>query len=64
MGKIKRGGFIFITWIGDHEPNHVQVYRDGKEVLKYNLDENVVMKGKLVKKIEKIIIQLKEERLI
>lgn len=64
MGKIKRGGFIFITWIGDHEPNHVHVYRDGKEVLKYNLDENVVMKGKLVKKIEKIIIQLKEERLI
>jgi hypothetical protein len=38
VGKIRRGNFIFVTWIGDHSPRHVHVYRDGKLVLKWNLD--------------------------
>jgi hypothetical protein len=28
MGKLRRGGFVFVTWIGDHGPYHVHVYED------------------------------------
>jgi hypothetical protein len=28
MGRIRRGGYVFISWIGDHPPRHVQVYDD------------------------------------
>lgn len=37
MGKIRRGGYIFVTWVGDHSPRHVHVYRDGKLVVKWDL---------------------------
>ena len=29
MGKYRRGGYVFITWKGDHLRRHVHVYRDG-----------------------------------
>jgi hypothetical protein len=45
MGKIRRGGFIFITWKGDHPPWHVQVYRDGVLIVKWNLEDRVPMRG-------------------
>ncbi len=32
MGKIWRGGYLFIWWKGDHEPRHVHVF-DGKNRL-------------------------------
>jgi hypothetical protein len=34
VGKLRRGGYVFITWKGDHPPRHVHVYRDGKLVVK------------------------------
>ena len=46
MGKIRRGGFVFLTWTGDHAPRHVHVYRDGKFVLKWDLESKAAMKGK------------------
>jgi hypothetical protein len=29
MGKIRRGGYLFVWWAGDHPPRHVHVF-DGK----------------------------------
>ena len=26
MGKVRRGGYMFIWWIGDHRPRHVHVF--------------------------------------
>jgi hypothetical protein len=26
MGKIRRGGYLFLWWIGDHAPRHVHVF--------------------------------------
>ena len=26
MGKVRRGGFVFLWWKGDHPPRHVHVY--------------------------------------
>ena len=45
MGKIRRGGYVFITWVGDHPPRHVHVYRDGKLVVKWDLENRVAMNG-------------------
>ena len=63
MGKIRRGNYIFLSWVGDHG-HHVHVYRDGKFVLKWDLDENQVIKGKITKKLRKMIDQLRKEGLL
>ena len=45
VGKYRRPGYIFITWKGDHPPRHVHVYRDGKLIVKWDLDNQKPMKG-------------------
>ena len=30
MTKTRRGGYVFLTWSGDHPPRHVHVLRDGR----------------------------------
>lgn len=32
MGKIRRGGYLFVWWKGDHDPRHIHVF-DGKNRL-------------------------------
>jgi hypothetical protein len=32
-GKIRLGGYIFISWKSDHPPRHVHVYREGKLIV-------------------------------
>ena len=61
MGKIRRGGFVFVTWKGDHSPYHVHVYRDGALVVKWDLENELPMKGKASQRILKLIRELREE---
>ena len=61
MGKIRRGGYIFITWKGDHAPRHVHVYRDGKLVMKRDLENKKTMKGKAARKTLELIEELEGE---
>lgn len=61
MGKIRRGNYIFVTWKGDHPPRHVQVYRDSKLIVKWDLKNWIEMKGKMTKTILKHIETLVEE---
>ena len=61
VGKSRRGNFIFVTWIGDHSPRYVHVYRDGKLVLKWNLDAKLPMSGKPTARILEIIAELEKE---
>lgn len=35
MGKIRRGNYVFISWIGDHG-NHVHVFKDRRLVVKWD----------------------------
>jgi hypothetical protein len=63
MGKLRRGNYIFVTWIGDHD-YHVHVYKDGKQIVKWDLAEKKAIKGKITKKILKIIESLKKEGLL
>jgi hypothetical protein len=61
MGKVRRGGYVFVTWKGDHSPRHVHVYRDGMFVAKWDLDNNVSMMGKVTRRVRKLIEQLESE---
>ena len=62
MGRIRRGGYIFDFWIGDHPPRHVHVLKDGRLIAKVELDEKLtLMEGKINRRIRKIIRELKRE---
>jgi hypothetical protein len=61
MGKIRRGNYIFLNWVGDHSPRHVHVYKSGKFIGKWNLEKNVILSGKLPKKVIDIIKELQKE---
>ncbi len=64
MGKIRRGGYVIVTWKGDHPPRHVHVYRDGQFVVKWDLDNRMPMRGKVTRRVRKLIEQLESEGLI
>jgi hypothetical protein len=64
MGKIRRGGYVFITWKGDHYPRHVHVYKDGKLLVKWDLDNRKPMKGEPSRRILQIIEEFESEGLI
>jgi len=61
MARIRRGGYIFITWVGDHSPRHVHVYRDGKLVVKWDLDNKKPMVGEVNRRILDLIEELEAE---
>ena len=61
MPKIRRGNYVFVTWVGDHRPRHVHVYRDGKLVVKWDLENNVSMKGRASRKVLELIRELETE---
>jgi hypothetical protein len=64
MGKIRRGGYVFITWKGDHSPRHVHVYRDGRLVVKWDLENGKAMSGRATRKILQLIDELEQEGLL
>ena len=64
MGKIRRKNYVFLTWKGDHSPRHVHVYRDSKLVVKYDLENRQVMKGRITKALLAIINELEREGLL
>ena len=64
VGKYRRGGYVFITWTGDHPPRHVHVYRDGKLVVKWDLENKKAMKGAVTRRILALILELETEGLL
>ena len=64
MGKLRRGGYIFVAWKSDHSPRHVHVYRDGKLVVKWDLDNHKPMKGQASRRIIQLIAELKTEEML
>ena len=64
MARIRRGGYIFLTWVGDHSPRHVHVYRDGKLVVKWDLENRMPMVGEANRRILSLIDELESEGLL
>jgi hypothetical protein len=64
MAKLRRGGYVFLAWAGDHAPRHVHVFRNGKLIAKWDLDEDKVMMGKASRRVKRLIEDLREEGLL
>jgi len=62
VGRIKRGNYEFWTHKYDHAPRHIHVRKDGKEIAKWDLENNTLMKGKMTPKILKLIRELIAEK--
>jgi len=52
---------VFVSWVGDHSPRHVHVYRDGKLVVKWDLDHWQAMKGEASARVVRLLRELVEE---
>ncbi len=63
MGKIRRGNYIFISWKGDHG-HHVHVYKDGRLIVKWDLDNWMAIEGQATKRIKDLLEELLEEGLL
>ncbi len=61
MPKIRRGNYVFLAWIGDHSPPHVHVYEKDKLILKWDLENEVAMKGTPTRRILRLIRELRDE---
>ena len=54
----------FVSWKVDHSPKHVHVYRDGRLVLMWDLDNGMVMKGNAPRRVLELIKELEGEGLL
>ena len=61
VAKVRRGGYIFLTWASDHAPRHVHVYCDGNLVVKWDLENWKPMKGNATRRILGLIEELQRE---
>jgi hypothetical protein len=64
MGKIRRGGYVFEWWIGDHEPKHIHISDSSGEMLGRLTLENFepLDDWKPPRKVIEIIQQIVKER--
>ena len=64
MSKVRGGGYVFVTWKGDHPPRHVHVLRGGRLILKWDLELHRPMEGFATRKLAALIRELEEEGLL
>ena len=55
---------MFVSWKGDHPPRHVHVYRDGRLVVKWDLDNEKQMRGQATRRVIELIKELESERVL
>lgn len=61
MSRIKRGGYVFQTWIVDHNPRHVHVFDGKRLVVKWDLEDGKPLLGTANRKICRLIRELQRE---
>jgi hypothetical protein len=61
VGKIWRGNYTFVTWVGDHAPYHVHVFRQGRLVPKWDLENECAMARRPTRRILRLIAELRSE---
>ena len=64
MTKIRRGGYVFWTWKGDHDPPHVHVYLDGRLVVGWDLERDETIGGVARCRVVQIIGELRAKGLL
>ena len=60
--RIRRGGYVFIRWIGDHPPPHVHVYRESRLIVKWDLDRWRPIKGRAPRAVVRLLRELVDEQ--
>jgi len=60
VGKVRRGNHVFVSWIGDHG-HHVHVFRDGRLIVKWDLDNKAPIEGRATGRIRSLIDELERE---
>jgi len=61
MGKVRLGGYVFMSWKSDHPPRHVHVYREGQLIVKWDLDNDKPMKGVASAEVRRLIRALRSK---
>ncbi len=64
MGKLRRGNYVFLTLKGDHGPRHVHVCKNGKMIVKWDLENEKAMRGRPTKRVLTLIRELEAEGLL
>lgn len=41
----KSGGYVFVTYKGDHPPYHVHIEKDGREIGRWDIGNQLPMDG-------------------
>jgi len=52
---------VFLIRKGDHSPRHVRVYRDGRLIVKWDLDNARAMEGSITRRVKELIEELENE---
>lgn len=61
LSKTRRGNYVFLSQVADHSPTHVHVYRDGRLVVKWDLERGREIKGHASPRVRELIAELIEE---
>jgi len=61
VAKIRRRGYVFVARKSDHSPRHVHVYRNGRLVVKWDLESKLTMKGNVSRRLLDAIKELEAE---
>lgn len=64
VSKVKRGGYVFLGWKGDHSPRHVHVYKDGTLIVKWDLEDSQAMVGSANRRVRELIRELEKAGLL
>jgi hypothetical protein len=64
--KIRRGGFVFVAFVGDHPPRLTHVYFRGRLILRWDLEHDQPVPGgpapRVSKRLRAELRRLGEER--
>ncbi len=61
MGRWKRFGLVVVRYLTDHDPPHVHVFKDGKRILKFDIESWRMMEGKMTSNARKALEALRRE---
>jgi hypothetical protein len=64
LGKIRRAGYVLVSWKSDRGPRHVHVYRNGRRVVKWDLENRRPMAGEASRKVIRLTETLRSEGLL
>ncbi|OGO33151.1 MAG: hypothetical protein A2Z29_08485 [Chloroflexi bacterium RBG_16_56_11] len=59
MGRKRLGGFIFVTYKGDHRPYHVHIRKGNREIGRWDIENQVPLDSfELTDKLRRALVKL------